>query len=264
MNNTILIGADPECFVQQGLTISHCIGLLGGDKDNPRKVEFGAVQEDNVLFEFNVDPCASSDELVHHVHAVMDQGADLLDSYGLRFKRNTSSHVYPSLEGFPERAFEFGCTPDYNALTNGENPRPSATEQNLRTAGGHVHIGFNCDVTPMLQREVIIACDYLLGLPSLLEDKDTRRRELYGKAGACRYKPYGVEYRTLSNYWIWDDELIAKIYDRAVAAFELARDAARFNNLKALITPEEVQAVINTGDVAKAKAYLEIISHASK
>lgn len=264
MTKAILIGADPECFVQQGLTISHCIGLLGGDKDNPRKVEFGAVQEDNVLFEFNVDPCSSSDELVHHVHAVMDQGAQILEGYGLRFKPRTSSHVYPSLEGFPERAFEFGCTPDYNALTNGENPRPSATEQNLRTAGGHVHIGFNCDVNPQLQREVIIACDYLLGLPSLLEDKDVRRRELYGKAGACRYKHYGVEYRTLSNYWIWDDELIDKVYRRAVAAFHLGNSPVAFTNLKALITPEEVQAVINTGDVAKAKAYLEIIRHASK
>lgn len=264
MNNIVLIGADPECFVQEGITISHCIGLLGGNKDFPRKVEFGAVQEDNVLFEFNVDPCSSAEELVHHIRAVMMQGADILSDYDLRFKPGVSSHVYPSLEGFPERAFEFGCTPDYNALTNTENPRPSATEQNLRTAGGHVHIGFPVTVTAELQRNVIIACDYLLGLPSLLEDKDTRRRELYGAAGACRFKPYGVEYRTLSNYWIWSDELIEAVYSRAVAAFELGNNPVKFAKVQALVSPQEVQECINTGDVAKARAYMEVIQNAAK
>lgn len=264
MSKAILIGADPECFVQQGLTISHCIGLLGGDKDNPRRVDFGAVQEDNVLFEFNVDPCSTADELVHHVQAVMEQGSQILADYGLRLKPRVSSHVYDSLDGFPERAFEFGCTPDYNALTDSENPRPSATEQNLRTAGGHVHIGFPGTVTKALQRDVIIACDYLLGLRSLLEDKDTRRRELYGKSGACRFKPYGVEYRTLSNYWIWDEELTRAVFARAVQAYELACDIVKFAKLKARLTPEQVQECINSGDVATAKAYLEIIDHATK
>ncbi len=40
-------------------------------------------------------------------------------------------------------------------------------------------------------------------------DKDTERRGMYGKAGAFRPKPYGVEYRTLSNAWLSNDERIS-------------------------------------------------------
>ncbi len=186
----------------------------------PLLVVGGAVQEDNVLFEFNVDPVNNPGEFLSNIRTVMEQGAEMLIGYGLRLQPNLSSHIYDNMDGFPEKAFEFGCTPDYNAATGETNPSPSAVNQFLRTAGGHVHIGWNqlSEVNKEQQERVGMLCDYLLGLPSMLEDTDTRRRELYGKAGAIRYKSYGVEYRTLSNYWIWDDALVATIHDRAQEA----------------------------------------------
>jgi hypothetical protein len=44
--------------------------------------------------------------------------------------------------------------------------------------------------------------DLRLAVPSLIWDKDKKRRLLYGKAGCFRPKPYGMEYRTLSNAWL--------------------------------------------------------------
>lgn len=259
----ILIGADPEAFVRNGPEIVHCIGLLGGSKEFPYLVVDGAVQEDNVLFEFNVDPTDDPRVFAQRIASVMEQGGAILGQYGLALKTRKSSHVYDSMEGFPEKAFEFGCTPDYNAMTGEVNPRPSAENNLLRTAGGHVHIGFShlTTVTERLSRDVINMCDYLLGLPSLLEDDDTMRRELYGKAGACRLKSYGVEYRTLSNYWIWDQGMIQTIHGRAQRAFEIVD---RLPVIQSLVSQEDCQKAINTNDVTLAKAYLEIISHATK
>lgn len=262
-SNLVLIGCDPEAFVRRGQTIHHCIGVVGGSKDAPRAVANGAVQEDNVLFEFNVDCTADAAVFSTRLDSVLGAGRNILRESGLHLVPNVSSHSYESMDGWPEQAFVFGCDPDYNGLTGEVNPKPSAEDPFLRTAGGHVHIGWSHlgEVTKELQQRVIVMCDYVLGLPSLSEDTDTRRRELYGKAGACRYKSYGVEYRTLSNYWIWSDAATMTTHRRAQRAFELAFGLG-YDVLTALITPEEVQHAINTGDVAAAQAYLKVIENA--
>lgn len=261
-----LIGADPECFVSNDGVISHCIDILGGSKDAPRIVSGGAVQEDNVLFEFNVDPTDNAGTFADLIYRVMTQGSDILSMHNLELVRNVSSHVYESLQGYPEKAFEFGCTPDYNALTGAVNPRPSATNELLRTAGGHVHIGWSHlhTVTEQDQRDVMVACDYVLGLISLLEDPDIRRRELYGKAGACRLKSYGAEYRTLSNYWIFNRAKTMIVHARAQEAYRIGTNKPLFETLKSVLPPEVVQDCINSGNVAEAKALIEVVSHATK
>lgn len=263
MANSVLIGADPEAFVQSQGIISHCINILGGSKAAPRAVVDGAVQEDNVLFEFNVDPTDDPQQFADRIRMVLNQGEDILYEYQLRLVEGISSHIYgPELREFPEKAFEFGCTPDYNAMTGEANPRPTAENQFLRTAGGHVHIGYGhlITVTNENQRAIAMMCDYLLGLPSMLEDTDTRRRELYGKAGACRLKSYGVEYRTLSNYWIWDAAMCATIHQRAQKAFD---EHLRLEVYQSLVPQHEVQEAINNNDVTTARAMLEVIRHAA-
>lgn len=262
MTKLALIGADPEAFVSSGAKIAHCINILGGDKAFPRLVMGGAVQEDNVLFEFNVDPTDDPQQFLSYIREVLEQGQEILDGANLRITPKVSSHVYDNMQGFPEKAFEFGCTPDYNCFGGAQNPVPTSVNPFLRTAGGHVHIGFShlTTVTKQLQEDVGCMCDYLLGLPSLLEDDDSRRRELYGKAGAIRYKPYGVEYRTLSNYWIWDDHMVATIHERAQKAFD---DVNKLELYRSLVPQAAVQAAINNNDRTLALAYLEVLQNAA-
>ncbi|OYV41139.1 MAG: hypothetical protein B7Z80_02685 [Rhodospirillales bacterium 20-64-7] len=59
--------------------------------------------------------------------------------------------------------------------------------------------------------------DYFLGIHSLLWDKDGTRRKLYGKAGAFRPKPYGMEYRVLSNRWLDSPDLTRWVYNTVQA-----------------------------------------------
>jgi hypothetical protein len=94
----------------------------------------------------------------------------------------------------------------------------------MRTAAGHIHIGWTEDQDCYDKEHYTLAariarqCDYYLGVNSLLWDKDDTRRSLYGKAGAFRPKPYGVEYRVLSNRWLTSDDLIAWVFTAAKQA----------------------------------------------
>lgn len=52
---------------------------------------------------------------------------------------------------------------------------------------------------------IIPLLDLFVGIPSVLVDRDPNasiRRKVYGRAGEYRLPKYGIEYRTLSNFWM--------------------------------------------------------------
>ena len=49
-------------------------------------------------------------------------------------------------------------------------------------------------------------------------DFDKQRVVSYGRPGGCRIKTYGVEYRTLSNAWLNDPELVKFVYSQTITA----------------------------------------------
>jgi len=60
--------------------------------------------------------------------------------------------------------------------------------------------------------------DCYLGLPSVVWDRDAKRRQMYGAAGAFRPKPYGVEYRVLSNAWLLNEKRMRFVFNQTVKA----------------------------------------------
>lgn len=258
--NNVLIGADPELFVGNGGQILTAIGKVGGTKEAPRLVPMGALQEDNVLLEFNIDPAESLEVFIRNIKGVLAKGREDLAQHGLDVIAGVSSHIFEAdiLDAAGEQAWVFGCEPDYNAWTRDVNYMPRDVHPCLRTAGGHVHIGFNHidTVTKRKSADVIKMCDYILGLSSVIRDTDERRKQLYGKAGACRFKKYGVEYRTLSNFWLFSDELLAWAYQGGRAAYERLEDLPVFEKL---IDSEKVQGIINSGNKFAAEASLKAL-----
>ena len=99
-------------------------------------------------------------------------------------------------------------------------------------------------------------CDILLGLPSVLLDPDERRKQLYGKAGAMRFKKYGAEYRTLSNFWLFSDDLIEWAYKGGVAAYERLEELA---GMEDFIGADKIQHIINSGDKFEAEAACKVL-----
>ena len=215
------IGCDPEIFVGDNASVRSIIGKVGGTKDNPKELPIGkgfAVQEDNVALEFNVPPSSSKNEFIGNVMGAMSFLSEmLLQQHGLQFV-NKSAVSFPDDELRDPRALVFGCDPDYNAWTSRVNPRPSAADKNLRSCGGHIHIGLDDSWLPDKKRKLIHAMDLYISVPAVFMDQGHLRKELYGKAGAFRNKSYGVEYRTPSNFWVWNPELIGWVYDNTARA----------------------------------------------
>ena len=205
--NKVKIGTDPEFFIQDRITkeVVSGEGLIGGTKDNPKKIsEVGhAIQEDNIMAEFNIPPAIDENSFSKDIQFVIDYIADMLPY-------NLEPYIVPSAfldEKYlqTEQAFMFGCDPDFNVWTRSQNESPNSATT-LRTCGGHIHIGY--ENPSMENSEIIIkAMDLFLGVPSILLDVDTERRKMYGNAGSFRFKDYGVEYRTLSNFWVATDDL---------------------------------------------------------
>lgn len=90
-----------------------------------------------------------------------------------------------------------------------------------------------------------------LGIPSVVMDPDTKRRTLYGKAGDFRLKAYGVEYRTLSSYFISSQETLEFVWNGIMKAINA------YNYNLPLISAETVQNTINNSDVETAKHLIE-------
>ena len=218
------IGCDPEIFLVDaaGAYVSS-IGKIGGSKEFPRPlVELGngfAVQEDNVAIEFNIPAAESAEELKHHINTTREYLLKQVNTIGLTFSRESAT-LFPIGELAHPAALEFGCDPDFDAWADGKvNPKPKAEDWRLRSCGGHIHIGHKITKKSDLI-ELIKWMDLYAGVPSVLLDNGDLRKQLYGKAGAYRPKPYGGEYRTLSNFWIWEDKLIDWVWKATAAAID--------------------------------------------
>lgn len=253
----ITFGADPEVFLYNeasGKFITSC-DRIGGTKEKPiplPKYEKSQIQEDNVAVEFNIIPCKSKKEWVNELKATMNAIRSLVSPNDWSIQ--CASSVFFNEEDLQHpKAQSFGCEPDYNAWTKEENDfvRLSGVKANMRTAGGHVHVGYK---DPNPERSILLgrAMDVFLGLPSIILDKDGQsRRELYGKAGAIRFKPYGVEYRTLSNFWLLDSSYMSWVYDQTMKAISFLNSGKTIDESDG----EEIQEIINTGNPKKCIAY---------
>lgn len=253
MYTNILVGSDPELFITSinGDLISSC-GLIGGTKENPRPIDKAgcAVQEDNVAVEFNIPPAKTREEFTESLNYVLDYLSDFLHKKDLVLSCSASA-VFPKDQLKDPRALVFGCDPDYNAWTGKENPKPNAKNAALRSCGGHVHVGFDKPSKETVDT-LMQTLDLFLGVPSVLYDEDTARRQLYGKAGSFRYKPYGGEYRTLSNWWVKQTDFMEYVYDQV-------HRAVAFLNSGTTITRSDakyIRKAINTSDKTMAEALM--------
>lgn len=254
------IGTDPEFFVKKGEVITSVAGKLGCSKSEKLVLAPDVrLQEDNVLAEFDINPQVGFAAFDDNVKRGIDLVNQLLSKQEMELAFGVSSHIYTEeeLNSFDKSAFVFGCTPDFNAFTGQQNPSPKASNPGLRTAGGHVHLGFDKIITVDQKSQMMagVLCDYFLSLPSVLLDKDTRRKELYGKASCVRFKEYGIEYRSLSNFWVADATHRKTVYEQVEKVVKNL-DMSVLMELHAKLPIEQLHHIINTNDVKEADTFM--------
>lgn len=218
---SVTVGCDPEVFVapKNKKTVVSAHGLIPGTKYDPHNILDGMVQVDGCALEFGITPAATPYEWFDRVKSVMTQLKDMVPGHKILIQPTATFDTGYWDRDVPETAKALGCEPDFNAWTGEINPKPDTSKfPSLRTAAGHIHVGWckNKDINDKNHLEdcrlVVKQLDYYLGIWSLQWDADSTRRELYGKAGAFRPKPYGCEYRVPSNMWLSYDGLIDWVY----------------------------------------------------
>ena len=142
----ILVGCDPEYFVKKNGVFVSAHGLIKGDKKNPLKVDRGAVQVDGHALEFNIDPAKDEDEFFVNITTVMGILRGMCPDYEQALVP-VADFDAKYLASMPPESNELGCTPDYDAYTGAPNIKPDNTRP-MRTASGHVHIGWTSDRIP--------------------------------------------------------------------------------------------------------------------
>ena len=211
------VGADPELFIGLNGKPHSAFGLIEGDKRRPTPVKDGAVQVDGMALEFNIDPADNEQEFVGRINSVqslileMTPGFQLIPLASVVFDKD-------HFDAQPDCAKILGCDPDFSGLTMAANRKPNG-RTTMRTAGGHVHVGgfftddpfdaahfYSCGKLARLMDEQV-------GVYSVLFDLDDKRRSMYGAPSCFRPKKYGMEYRTMSNAWIFNSKITSLIYN---------------------------------------------------
>ena len=262
------VGTDCELFLKDlsGHPLP-VIGLLGGTKSEPRAIldEPGyAVQEDNVMAEFNIPAREDVTSFVTSINKALGYlQAHFHELDFIQIDFSASQMFDPKVLEHPQ-AKQIGCEPDFCAWTKTmnkiDNEHPLLAQ--MRTCGGHEHLSYfvNGGVPTLEERiEFVKMQDLFQGVASVILDKDQRRKQLYGKGGAFRPKKYsdgieGHEYRVLSNFWVKTNELKEWMFNQTVECFtQINERGGYFKGMFEGTLGSMVQECINSNDESKAR-----------
>jgi hypothetical protein len=247
-----LVGCDLEYAVMDDKEHFIPAGLLpiNGTKGFPDPYQTGGIEIDCTAVELTFPPAATADAWVENILRHLNFARDKYRSFG---KLVTKPSVFFEESVLKRTRFAdmMGCSPDYNAWTGEQNPLP-IPHKNLRAYGGHVHIA-NGSVN------TVKACDLTLGMWTTIKDSDTDRRKMYGKAGAYRMKPYGVEYRVMSNHWCDNENDLRQVWDLVQLARRIAPKVDTL--VETFGGPVEIQGIINFNAKMKARNILKSVGY---
>lgn len=171
-----------------------------------------------------------------------------------------------------EQFIQLGCKPSDNAYKMKGQCMEDGRKLTHRFAGGHMHFGA-WDAPPPYEH-LVMTLDKICGVWSVgaaANFDNPVRRKYYGLAGEFRTPQYGrdgnnnirygLEWRTLSNFWLRHPQVMQ-------ATWEIARMAMRWAEMGATdlwaSTVEETTRCINTCDVKLARQIIARNEHLFK
>ena len=233
LKKNFTIGCDPEVFISNEYTGQFIPASIFnddvGDKHNPTETEYGIISVDGCALEFGTKPTDTFQLWMNRLEDGMNHISQMARKKDTTYTIDSRCVAEFSKDWWvqvPRQNKRFGCDPDFKVSGEGDllqNEVRRKTNTPMRTAGGHVHIGWTTDASPY-DKQHLIKCANVIRLletdgllPSPMNtDLDEMRRHMYGGYGVFRPKSYGLEYRALSNFWVHDKYDCEQIF-KAVA-----------------------------------------------
>ncbi len=261
----VSLGCDPEFFFRSGDKI------VGAETVLPEKginiPTFGATNKiiiDGVQAEINPAANTCRAILSSNIKACFVELDKTLKEKKITADFSRAIEISKeSLAVLKEESRKFGCAPSNNQYRTSsgfkiETVNPE--EYRVRAAGGHIHLGFNKDSYNYKnigknKEKLVRMLDIILANTCVLIDRDPaniERRKVYGKAGEYRLPKHGLEYRTLSNFWLTSYQLMSFVFGTARYATYLMNDANADRYYKAFtskVLVRDLLQAINMNDV---------------
>lgn len=228
------VGSDPEGFVSRGGKV------IGAEKVVPKMgLKSGRAMKPHVVLDgvqFEMHPPAHNS--VYALGSELSIAMELIGRAAKKAKadldwRGTVEVDQAELDSLSDECRALGCQPSQNIY--GEFPiKADPQTYRIRSAGGHMHFTTQGLKLHKDRPSVVAPIDILVGNLCVLIDRDpdvALRRENYGRAGEYRAdnekKPWGIEYRTLSNFWTRNYALMDLVF--GMANFAISVVEQRFN-----------------------------------
>jgi hypothetical protein len=226
---------------------------------------------DGVQAELNPKPNTCRANLANEIAYCFKTLKEDLKKKGANISIDLSRSVTISeeaLKELDEKNQKFGCAPSFTVY---KNPGVKLTKVDplkylSRSAGGHIHIGFDNypnsrNQLTLHHKEFVQLLDIICGNTLVLVDRDksnVKRRRLYGRAGEYRLPAHGLEYRTPSNFWLTSAQMMSLAFGLARLAFELFTDEQHWaENIKTFteaVDMKDIKKAINKNDYKLALA----------
>lgn len=242
MSSHYLVGADPEIFVKRDGRV------IGSEKVVP-EIE-SIVAQDGVQVEFH--PPASMNPSI--LGSWISQAFIRLDMLSKAAGASISFDQVVEVERAELNSLSpknriLGSDPSRNIY--GIKPLVCDPETyQVRSAAGHLHFGLRGDLFDERVR-LVGWLDVIVGNTCVLIDREPKaalRRENYGRAGEYRLPNHGLEYRTLSNFWLRNYTLLDFVLGLANIAVDIVEHPSFESTLIDIVDIQRAVKAIDTND----------------
>lgn len=274
------LGCDPELFFEKNGKIIPSEKVIPEqlwflqEYNNPtndvpltqRKKYSGVVVQDGIQVELNPRASHCREILANDLRrlfTIIKKQLDKKENKGVKLNFEQVVKVSKAtLNKSSSKCRTFGCMPSFNAyLPKEDNISRITVDPSVylyRGGGGHIHIGLDNESLKKLKQDYAKAVkvfDIIVGNTCVIIDRhplNVERRKNYGKAGEYRTPKYGLEYRTLSNFWLKDYRLFSLVTGLSRIAINFTTKSTEKNNyvdkLLSLVNEEDIINAINNND----------------
>jgi hypothetical protein len=253
--NKLLFGSDPEYFITEtiegkeyAVPVPFFIenGLaneVGYDETRKHPVLFKEngynIIMDGVAAEFNVKPAHTPKELFNTIQSGLQRLGDFASQFGYNVSvKPTVFYDFAKWYKEGNKALEwcgmFGCDPDRDAIVETyDSPTIDVVKHIYRYGGGHLHMSddnFVLDKLPLptIRILAIMVGNYCIA-NSPYPELESLRAFRYGQPGKFRIQNYpngvsGIEYRSPSNVWTANLDMMEGVFYWANRAYELVQN----------------------------------------